>query len=127
MNNGRLECRIPIGTGGQLENVGNPHDSECAWIENISNRGARIISRRPWRSGDRLLITSRRPPFRSTIGSVIYCETLLEGLYAIGCETPEGAWLQMLEQVEHSRAGNPPNGQDSIARSNHLDSIYAKY
>jgi hypothetical protein len=97
MSSGRLEDRTPIGSLGQLEIVGNPRDSECAWIENISVHGARVISRRRWRFGDRLLITSRCPPFRSTIATVMYCETLMEGLYAIGCETPEGGVIQMLE------------------------------
>src|SRR5207249_12309973 len=94
-----LEDRTPIGSLGQLEIVGKPRDSECAWIENISDHGTRVISRRRWRLGDRLLVTSRRPPFRSTIATVIYCKTLMQGLYAIGCETPEGGVLEMLGGV----------------------------
>lgn len=126
MTSGRLENRTPIGSLGQLEIVGKPRDSECAWIENVSDHGVRVISRRRWRFGDRLLITSRCPPFSSTIASVIYCETLMEGLYAIGCETPEGGVLRMLEHREASRAGNSRNRGNSVARPNHTNSVHAR-
>jgi len=126
MSSGRLEDRISIGSPGQLEIVGNPRDSECAWIENISDHGTRVISRRRWRFGDRVLITSRCRPFRSTIASVIYCETLMQGLYAIGCETPEGGVLQMLEHWEPSRAGNSRSRENSAARATLADPVHAK-
>jgi hypothetical protein len=90
----RLESRAQVGGLGQLELLGNPHDSECAWIENVSDHGARVISRRRWRSGERLLITTRFPPFHSTAARVVYCQTLLEGLYAIGCESDMGGILE---------------------------------
>jgi len=121
MSSGRLEDRISIGSPGQLEIVGNPRDSEWAWIENISDHGTRVISRRRLRFWDRLLITSRRPPFRSKIATVIYCETLMQGLYAVGCETPEGGVLQLLEHGEPSSAGISRNREESVARPNHAD------
>ncbi len=102
MESGRTERRILIGTLGQLEVQAKPHDSECAWIENISDRGARVISRRPWRSGERLVISSRYPPFRAASATVVYCQTLLDGLYAIGCESSAGGVLQLLEQKAKS-------------------------
>ncbi len=126
MSSARLEERTPIGSLGQLEIVGNPRDSECAWIENISDHGTRVISRRRWRLGDRLLITSRRPPFRSTIATVIYCETLMQGLYAIGCETPEGGVLQVLEHWDSSRAGNTSPRNNSVSLPGHSDPVHAK-
>jgi hypothetical protein len=97
MRTARIEDRTQIGNLGQLELLGKPRDSECAWIENISDRGARVISRRRWRSGEHMLITSRFPPFRSNVASVVYCETLLSGLYAIGCESIDGGLLQLLK------------------------------
>jgi len=94
----RTEDRTYVGSLGQLEVLGKPNDSEYGWIENISEHGARVISRRRWRSGERLLITSRYPPFRSTVASVVYCQTLLAGLYAIGCESIKGGVIQLLEK-----------------------------
>jgi len=103
MTSPRMEARTQIGGLGQLELLGKPRDSECAWIENISDHGARIISRRRWRSGEHLMITSRFPPFRSTVARVVYCQTLLAGLYAIGCESSMGGVLQLLEKREDSK------------------------
>ena len=103
MRIGRLEGRTQVGGLGQLELLGNPRDSECAWIENVSEHGARVISRRRWRSGERLLITSRFPPFHSTAARVVYCQTLLEGLYAIGCESNMGGIHQLHERTVDSK------------------------
>ena len=98
MRSARIEDRTLVGSLGQLELLGKPRDSECAWIENVSDHGARVISRRRWRSGEHMLITSRFPPFRSTVANVVYCQTLLPGLYAIGCESINGGLLQLLER-----------------------------
>lgn len=106
MRSGRMEDRTQLGGLGQLELVGKPHDSECAWIENISDHGARVISRRRWKSGEHLLISSRFPPFRSAVASVVYCQTLLAGLYAIGCESTLGGVLQLLQK----KADSQPTG-----------------
>jgi hypothetical protein len=110
----RLEDRTQVGGLGQLELLGKPRDSECAWIENVSDHGARVISRRRWRAGERLLITSRFPPFHSTPASVVYCQTLLEGLYAIGCESTMGGILQLLERTaEDSNPTDAPALENS--------------
>ncbi len=98
MRHGRGEFRIAVGSLGQLELFGKPSDSECARFENISSHGARLLSRRPWQAGDRLLITSRYPPFCSAAANVVYCQTLRDGLYAIGCKSTNGGILQLLEQ-----------------------------
>ena len=118
MRSGRLERRTLVGSVGQIALLGNPRDSECAWIENISDRGARVISRRPWRFGERMLISSKCPPFCSTAARVVYCQTLLDGLYAIGCESTNGGVLQLLGQKPGSKfrdtgvSGKPVPGQD---------------
>lgn len=97
MRTGRGETRILVANLGLLELLGKPRDSERAWIENISDHGARLIARRTWRSGERLLISSRCPPFRSTAASVVYCQSLPGGLYAVGCESTAGGLLQLLD------------------------------
>jgi hypothetical protein len=98
MSDGRGESRIEVGSLGQLELLGKPRDSECARFENISEHGARMLSRRAWQSGDRLLISSRCPPFCSATASVVYCESLRDGRYAIGCTSANGGILRLLEQ-----------------------------
>jgi len=98
MRDGRGESRITVESLGQLELLDNPRDSECARFENVSDHGARVVSRRPWQSGDRLLLTSRWPPFCSTVANVVYCQPLLDGLYAIGCRSGSGGILRLLEK-----------------------------
>jgi hypothetical protein len=93
-----MEDRTQAGGPGQVKLLGKPRDWEGAWIENISDHGARVISRRRWRLGERMLVTSRIPPFHSTVASVVYCQTLLAGLYAIGCEHVDASVLQLLER-----------------------------
>lgn len=115
MRIGRLERRTLVGSVGQIALLGNPHDSECAWIENISDHGVRVISRRPWRFGERMLISSKCPPFRSTAATVVYCQTLLDELYAIGCESTIGGVLQLLEQKSKWRARDTGVLEDSAA------------
>jgi len=98
MRDGLGESRIPVGSLGQLELLEKSRDSECAQFENISDHGARLLSRRPWQSGDRLLITFRCPPFCSTAANVVYCQPLRDGLYAIGCRSTNGGILRLLEK-----------------------------
>jgi len=50
---------------GQLELLGKPRDSECAWIE-ISANTARAYQQARWRSGEHMLITLRFPSFAPT-------------------------------------------------------------
>jgi hypothetical protein len=108
MRSARTEQRALAGGLGQVELLDDPHDSEYAWIENISDHGARVISRRRWRSGDYLLITSRYPPFHSTAAIVVYCQTLMAGLYAVGCESTSGRALQLLEKRAASEIQGHP-------------------
>jgi hypothetical protein len=126
MRSGRMESRTPAGSLGQLELLGKPYDSECAWIENISDHGARVISRRPWRSGERLLITSRFPPFRSTAACVVYCQTLLDGLYAIGCASTLGDVFQLLERKTNSKLTDTRGVETSAACGGLADPAPAK-
>lgn len=99
MREGRGESRVPAGSFGQLELLGRPRDSECARFENVSAHGARILSRRPWQSGDRILITSRWPPFCSAAANVVYCQNVRDGLYAIGCRSEAEGILRLLERT----------------------------
>lgn len=126
MRRGRIENRTLVGSLGQLELLGNPHDSECAWIENISDHGARVITRRVWQLGERLLLTSRLPPFCSTTVRVVYCQILLDGLYAIGCESTLGGVLQLLPKTTDSHLADHRASQSSAADGGFPDPVPAK-
>jgi hypothetical protein len=112
MRNGRMEDRTYVGSLGQLALPDKPEDPEYGWIENISEHGARVVSRHRLRSGECVIITSRHPPFRSAVASVVYCQTLLAGLYAIGFESMKGGVLQLLEK----RVGSEPTDILALGR-----------
>lgn len=111
MRRARMEDRTQAGGLGQLEFLSKPRDSEYVWIENISDHGARVITRHRWRSGEYMLITSRFLPFRSTVASVVYCQALLAGLYAIGCESINGGVLQLLARNADSEPTDTRPGE----------------
>lgn len=93
-----MERRTPAGGLAQIEILGQPLDPESAWVENISEHGLRMISQRPMHQGERLVISSQFAPFTTTVARVVYCQKLVEGLFAIGCQATNGG-------VSHLMAG----------------------
>lgn len=81
---GRMERRTPIALVVHLATSSEPAARETAWIENISSRGARVISDRSWRISDRVLLSSLDYGVRSAAASVVYCQPHPEERFAIG-------------------------------------------
>ena len=67
--------------------------AEMAFTENISSRGARVISARRWEAEARVKIALLRGDFRAQ-ARVAYCQPLRRG-YAVGLEflEPVGRWV----------------------------------
>ena len=67
---------------------------EATFTENVSTRGARVISVRHWQKGDALMLASRTGEFRSS-ARVAYCQPLHGEGYAIGVEflDSQGRWV----------------------------------
>ena len=82
MQLGRAERRTAVTVVARLESVSDPSSIEMAWIENISNQGARVITLRRWRVDDQLVLMSFA--FRSAVARVIYCQPVTGDRYAIG-------------------------------------------
>jgi hypothetical protein len=89
--NGRMEKRLPIAivvhlaTGAQNDPAGAV---ELTYTENVSAHGVCVISRRAWRLGDRVRVTS----FKEHIelhGKVVHCHKRDADRYAIGLTFPE--------------------------------------
>src|SRR2546429_7606822 len=59
--------------------------SETTFSQDVSARGARVISARYWEQGDSLKFASRTGEFRSS-GRVAYCQPLQGDGFAIGVE-----------------------------------------
>jgi len=100
----RREARIPMEVGVHI--TGHPAlpGTETTFTENVSPRGARVLSVRRWKTDDRLTITTFTGSFRS-IARVAYCQMVPERGFAVGLEfiEPNGKWV-----VADSSTSYPP-------------------
>ncbi|PYT81358.1 MAG: hypothetical protein DMG40_09365 [Acidobacteria bacterium] len=86
----RILMEIPVLIDGHREAPG----LESTFTENVSARGARVITVRRWVQGESLKFASRTGEFRSS-ARVAYCQSLQGEGFAIGVEflNPSGRWV----------------------------------
>jgi hypothetical protein len=86
----RIPMEIPVVLDGHRENPG----AESTFTENVSARGARVVSVRRWDKDESLTFVSSTGEFRSS-ARVAYCQALHGDGYAIGVEflEPTGRWV----------------------------------
>ncbi len=67
---------------------------ETTFTENVSARGARVVTTRRWQTDDRVLMISLPGDFRAR-ARVAYCQRDRDTGYAIGLEflEPSGTWV----------------------------------
>ena len=90
----RIERRIPMEIPVMLDGHRQVPGTESTFTENVSARGARVVSVRRWEINDRLTLASRTGEFRSS-ARVAYCQVLQGDGFAIGVEFLEakGRWI----------------------------------
>ncbi|HVS89507.1 MAG TPA: PilZ domain-containing protein [Candidatus Acidoferrum sp.] len=90
----RAERRIPMEIGVFLEGHREFPGAESTFTENVSARGARVVSFRRWKQNERLTFISRTGEFRSP-ARVAYCQPLQGEGFAVGVEflEPKGRWV----------------------------------
>jgi hypothetical protein len=90
----RVERRIPMEIPVVLDGHRQMPGVESTFTENVSARGARVVSTRRWEHGERLTFASRTGEFRSS-ARVAYCQPLQGDGFAIGVEflEPKGRWI----------------------------------
>ena len=90
----RVERRIPMEIPVLIDGHREAPGSESTFTENVSARGARVVSVRRWEQGEPLVLASRTGEFRSS-GRVAYCQPLQGEGFAIGVEflEPKGRWV----------------------------------
>src|SRR5215469_18669709 len=96
----RILMEIPVLIDGHRDVPG----SETTFTENVSARGARVITARYWKQGESLEFASRTGEFRSS-ARVAYCQSLQGEGFAIGVEflNPKGRWVvQFPNSLTHS-------------------------
>jgi hypothetical protein len=102
----RVERRIPMEIPVVLEAHKDVPGSESTFTENVSTRGARVVSARRWSKGEPLTFASRTGEFRS-LARVAYCQPLHGDGYAIGVEfiDPAGRWVVQSKASSAQRQG----------------------
>jgi hypothetical protein len=90
----RRENRIPMEIPVVLDGHRHLPGMEATFTENVSAKGARVVSVRRWEKGAPLVLASRTGEFRSE-ARVAYCQPLRGDGYAVGVEFLEtkGRWV----------------------------------
>jgi hypothetical protein len=90
----RADHRIPMEIPVMLDGHRQVPGTESTFTENVSAKGARVVSVRRWETNDRLTIVSRTGEFRSS-ARVAYCQALQGDGFVIGVEflEPKGRWV----------------------------------
>ncbi|HEY2352271.1 MAG TPA: PilZ domain-containing protein [Candidatus Acidoferrum sp.] len=90
----RTEQRIPMEIPVILDGHRKLPGTESTFTENVSARGARVVSVRRWEQGENLMFASRTGEFRSS-ARVAYCQPLQGEGFAVGVEFLEakGRWV----------------------------------
>ena len=90
----RREARVPMEVGVQISGHPALPGTESTFTENVSARGARVLSTRRWKTGDRLTIATLTGSFRA-MARVAYCQLVPESGFAVGVEfvEPTGQWV----------------------------------
>jgi hypothetical protein len=90
----RRETRTPMEVGVRI--IGDPGmpGTETTFTENVSPRGARVLSVRRWKQNDRLTIATLTGSFRA-LARVAYCQLVPQEGFAVGLEFLEanGRWV----------------------------------
>jgi hypothetical protein len=86
----RIQMEIPVILDGHRQLPG----AEATFTENVSAKGARVVSIRRWDRNARLVFASRTGEFRSA-ARVAYCQPNHGEGYVIGLEflEPQGRWV----------------------------------
>jgi len=90
----RRERRIPMEVGVHISGHITMPGTETTFTENVSSRGARVLSVRRWARNDRVMIATVTGSFRS-VARVAYCQLIPETGFAVGLEfiAPSGKWV----------------------------------
>ena len=90
---GRHEKRSAVAVAVMLTSLDPAFPTELTLTENISNRGARVVTKRLWSANDSLVIKSLEGDLYSE-ARVVYRQAIREEVNAIGVELiePMGDW-----------------------------------
>ncbi len=97
----------------RLANLELPGSDGIEWTytDNVSGHGARVFSKRPWRTGEEIAIT----PFneQTTQGSVVYCQRLADGRCFIGVNFKDRVAWSVVRRYNGIKTDAPPRPKSS--------------
>ena len=90
----RRDTRIPMEVEVRIFGHEKLPGTESTFTENVSARGARVLTTRRWNTNEQLIITTVAGSFRS-VARVAYCQPVPRAGYAVGLEftQPSGRWV----------------------------------
>jgi hypothetical protein len=91
---GRIEKRVTVETPIYLNRARESHSFEKGLTENVSARGARVVTWHSWRPGDEPLLTPPSCEFHLS-ARVIYCHPVRKDHFSVGlqfCESFAQWW-----------------------------------
>jgi len=90
----RRETRIPMEVGVKLAGKIEQDEAETTFTENVSSRGARVLSAQRWKINEHLTIATLPGSFRAK-ARVAYCESVPGSGFAVGLEFMDavGTWV----------------------------------
>lgn len=90
----RVEPRVPLEIAVQIAGHDKTPGVETTFTENVSSRGARVLTSRRWNPHDRLIFASLPGNFQA-LARVAYCEPVRGQGFAVGVEfvNPSGSWV----------------------------------
>jgi hypothetical protein len=98
----RLEDRSPLHVTVDLSGLDVHTAAQQGITENVSARGARVVTSKPWHPNDHVTVRSLLGNLRSR-ARVVYCQPLGQDSFAVGLElfVSVGEWL--LPQASHRK------------------------
>ena len=81
----RIEDRMPMRVTVDLSSLDVRTPAQEGITENVSSRGARVLTKKPWKPNDRLNVRSLLGNFRSR-ARVVYCVPVEGNQFAIGLQ-----------------------------------------
>jgi len=90
----RRETRTPMEVGVHITGHSALPGTEATFTENVSPKGARVLSVRRWKQNERLTIATLTGSFRA-LARVAYCQNVRDEGFAVGLEflEPNGNWV----------------------------------
>jgi hypothetical protein len=80
----RTEARIPTRVGLELSGPDEPLIYETTFTENVSDHGARVVTKKRWSQNDNVLV--KLPESPSCRARITYCQHLKEDEFATGLQ-----------------------------------------